>query len=209
MSTVLYIEASPRGKRSRSTRVAEAFLETYRGAHPDDTVARRNVFDLDLPDFDGPALDAKYAIMHGEKATEQQKNAWQRVEALISDFTSADKYVFSIPMWNFSIPYRLKQYIDVLVQPGYLFEVTAEGEYRGLVPDRPVFVAYARGGDYADPVQAEADRQKPYIELILGFIGLTDLRSVIVQPTLMQGPDTAEQKTGQAIREARNIAAEF
>jgi len=47
------------------------------------------------------------------------------------------------------------------------------------------------------------------MELILGFIGITDVRSVVVQPTLMAGPDVADQKTAAAAAEAAKMAAEF
>lgn len=51
-------------------------------------------------------------------------------------------------MWNFGIPYRLKQYIDILVQPGYTFSYSPEQGYTGLV-NKPAAVVYARGGDYS------------------------------------------------------------
>ncbi len=43
------------------------------------------------------------------------------------------------------VRYRLKQNIDILVQPGHTFAVTEQG-YEGLLGGRPVFVAYARAG---------------------------------------------------------------
>ncbi|MBM4040767.1 MAG: hypothetical protein FJ290_19865 [Planctomycetes bacterium] len=38
MASLLYIRASPRGERSHSLAVADAFVEAYRAAHPGDTV---------------------------------------------------------------------------------------------------------------------------------------------------------------------------
>jgi FMN-dependent NADH-azoreductase len=37
------------------------------------------------------------------------------------------------------------------------------------------------------------DLQKKYLELILAFIGLTNVRSVVVEPALAAGPDVAKQ----------------
>lgn len=51
-------------------------------------------------------------------------NLAKNVEDVIEQFTAADKYLFSLPMWNFGIPYKLKHYIDVIVQPGYTFSFT-------------------------------------------------------------------------------------
>jgi FMN-dependent NADH-azoreductase len=112
-------------------------------------------------------------------------------------------------MWNFSIPYRLKQYIDIIVQPGYTFGVTQSG-YEGMVKNKPVLVVYARGGEYKPGGPAETfDLQKRYLELILGFMGFTDIRSVVVEPTLAAGPDAAQKAKAQAIEKAKQIAADF
>lgn len=209
MAKLLYIQASPRGGRSRSIKVADAFADAYRKANPGDEVATIDLFTADVPTFDGDAIASKYAILRGGKPTDEQQKTWKTVERLIEEFKSADKYLLAVPMWNFGIPYRLKQYIDNLIQPGYTFAVTPEGQYEGLVTGKRAMVAYARGGDYAGADATAIDFQQRYMELALGFIGITDVRSVVVQPTLMGGPDVAEDKTRAAIAEAVKIAAEF
>ena len=49
------------------------------------------------------------------------------------------------------------------------------------------------------------DLQKKYLELILAFIGFSDIRSV----ALVGGPDIAQQRRAEAIEKARQIAKEF
>ena len=209
MAKLLYIQASPHGGRSHSIQVADAFLAAYRKAHPGDEVVTVDVFRKDLPAFDGPALDAKYAIMHGKKHSPEQAKAWQAVEAVIAEFISADKYLLAVPMWNFGIPYRLKHYLDILLQPGYTFSFSPEKGYEGLVRGKPAMIAFARGGDYENADPNAVDFQKRYLELVLGFIGITDIRSVVVQPTLQGGPEVASQKTAAAIAEAKKLAETF
>jgi len=210
MAEVLYIKASPRAGRSYSAAAAEAFLESYRQIHPDDEIKTVDVFDGELPAFDLEAVTAKYKIMHGKEHSRGDKQVWSEVVSVIEEFKSADKYVISVPMWNFSIPYRLKQYIDILVQPGYTFSVTEEGNYEGLVKDKPVFLAYARGGEYPAGTAGEGfDLQKRYLELILCFIGFSDIRSVVVEPTIASGADVAKQRRSQAVEKARQMAEEF
>ena len=51
--------------------------------------------------------------------------------------------------------------------------------------------------------------QKNYLELILRFIGFTDIRSITVEPTLAGGADIARQKLVDAIEKARQIAKKF
>lgn len=210
MSKLLYIQASPRGERSHSLAAADAFIASYKTANPGDEVVTINLFEKDLPPFDGDVLDAKYAILNGLEHTTAQRDAWQRVMEVIDEFKSADKYVFAVPMWNFSLPYKLKHYIDVIVQPTYTFSFSPEEGYRGLVEGRPVFIAYARGGEYSPGSDSEAfDFQSRYLEHELGFIGFTDIGKVVVEPTLAGGPDTATEKRDAAIRAATEAAITF
>jgi len=210
MSKVLYIKASPMRQRSNSIAIADAFVEAYKKANPKDEIKLLDLFSDKLPDFDYVAASGKYNVMHNKPHSDEEKQAWDRVVAVIEEFKSADKYVIATPMWNFSIPYRLKQYIDIIVQPGLTFTVDSAGNYQGLVTDKRVFVAYARGGEYPAGTPGEAfDLQKKYIELILGFMGLTDVRFVIVEPSLMKGREVAEQKRSAAIDKAVKMAADF
>ena len=210
MSRLLYIQASPRGKRSYCIAVADAFVETYKQKHPDDEVMTLNVFEASIPDFDGAAVQAKYAILHGQPHSKEEERVWKIVEEVIEQFTSADKYVLAVPMWNFSIPYRLKQYIDLLVQPGYTFGYSEDTGYEGRVVGKPMLAVYARGGRYPSGSKGAAfDLQSKYIELIFGFMGFKNIRSVFVEPTLQAGPDAAAEKRQEAIDKAKEIAGVF
>ena len=210
MSKLLYIQASPRGERSHSLAAADGFVESYKKANPEDEVVTINLFEKPLPPFDGDVLDAKYAILYGLEHTPAQRDAWKQVEAVIEEFKSADKYVFAVAMWNFSLPYALKHYIDIIVQPTYTFSFSPEEGYRGLAGGKPVFIAYARGGEYPPGTDAEAfDFQTKYLEHELGFIGFTDIWTVVVEPTLAGGPETAAGKRAAAISSASEAAGRF
>jgi len=209
MSKLLYIQASPRIERSYSIAVVDAFVSAYKQANPKDEVLTINLFKKDLPSFDGLAVQAKYTILHGLKHTPEERAAWKKVEEVIAEFKSADKYVMAVPMWNFGIPYRLKQYLDIIVQPGYTFSYSPQEGYKGLVLGKPIFVSYSRGGAYEKGSAAEAfDLQTKYLQLALGFIGFTDIRTLVVEPTLA-GPDVAKQKREEAIAKAKEMALKF
>jgi len=208
MAKVLYIKASPRTERSHSMAVANAFIEAYKAKNPNDEVIEIDLFSKDLIPYDGLAVQAKYTIMHGKKHSDEEAQAWKAVEKTIGEFKSADKYVFAIPMWNFNIPYRLKQYLDIIVQPGYTFTVTDKG-YEGLVTGKKAFVAYASGGAYEGTDYKPFDFERPYMTAILGFMGITDVKTTIVEPTLQGGPEVAAQKKESAIALARGLAETF
>jgi FMN-dependent NADH-azoreductase len=184
MAKLLHIQASPRTDRSASIAVAKHFLEVYCKAHRGDVVETLNLWEADLPEFDETLLAASYAVKNGQPHTPEQIEAWRTVVLAVDHFKSADKYLFSLPMWNFSIPYRLKHFIDVLVHRGLAFSITPEGGYTGLITGKPAVVIYARGGAYGPGSGAESyDAQSPYLRQILGFVGFTDIKEIFVEPT--------------------------
>ncbi|MGE4292869.1 MAG: FMN-dependent NADH-azoreductase [Desulfovibrio sp.] len=206
MSTILYIKASPRTGRSHSLALADAFLEAYSQKHPDDRIVTLDLFKMALPDLDAVTVQGKYNVMHGRDYTPEERTAWSEVEKVIELFKSADKYVFAVPMWNFSLPYKLKQLIDVVTQPGYTFSASEKG-YEGLLKGRKAFVAYASGGVYSPGSPSEPyNFQSPYMDFWLGFIGITDVISIASAGML--GPDKDANKA-KALDLAREAAAEF
>lgn len=209
MAKLLYIESSPRKERSASIEIAKAFLDAYRGSNPQDKMETIDLWDFSLPEFNDDVLNAKYAVLHGESHTAAQAAAWGKVAALADRFKSADKLLFSLPMWNFGIPYKLKHLVDVLTQPGITFSYSPEEGYKGLVTGKKAAVIYARGGEYPAGTPGEAyDLQKRYMELWLGFIGVTDVRSIVIEPTL-SAPETVSKNKASARELARKIAAAF
>jgi FMN-dependent NADH-azoreductase len=206
MAKILHIQASPRGDRSASTTIAKEFLAVYTAKNPGDTVETLDLWKADLPAFDGETLNAKYAVMHGQAPTGAQIAAWAAVTKIAEAFKSADKFVFSLPMWNFGIPYRLKHYIDLLVQPGLTVGFSPDKGYFGLVTGKKAVAICARGGDYGPGTPAEGyDLQSKYLKQILGFIGLTDVKDVFVE-----GVEMGKEKALEvAKRKATEAAAGF
>jgi len=210
MAKLLHLQASPMKDRSYSRRASEAFLQSYSAGHPGDSVSTLDLATMKLPEFDHITASGKYAILHGKDHSPDEASAWKRIVAVIDDFKSADKYVVSTGMWNFGIPYRLKQYIDILVQPTHTFSFDPEKGYSGLVTGKPVKLILARGGEYPEGTDAAAyDHQRSYLELIFGFIGFTDIRTTVIEPTLMGGPDVGKKKLDDAMAGLKEEAKAF
>ncbi|SDH30058.1 FMN-dependent NADH-azoreductase [Paraburkholderia steynii] len=201
MPTLLHIESSPRKSRSASLDVARAYLEAYRGAHPDHSIDVLDLWSINLPEFDGDALDAKYADLSGTPLSEAQQQAWADIRRLAQRLHDADTLLLSVPLWNFSIPYKLKHFIDVVSQRDILFSFDERG-LQGLLKDKEAVVIYARGLDYSIDSNTPAhsfDFQRPYIEAWLRSVGITNVESVVVEKTLF-GPEV-DHAARQAARE--------
>jgi FMN-dependent NADH-azoreductase len=185
MSKTLHIEASPRGSDSGSSQLAAWFLSAYREKNPDELIETLNVFEVDLPPVNADAIHAKFAPIFNEEVNDAQRATWRDVEAQIAFFDSFDKIVLSSPMWNYSIPYPLKHYFDIIMQPRLTFGYNSETmEHIGLLRNRPVQLLLTRSsvppGDYSD-------FQLPYLRFVFGAMGLRDIRVILAwhttQPT--------------------------
>ena len=209
MARLIYVKASPRGEHSQSTRVASAFLDRYREVHPADEVDELDLWTLELPPFDGAVVDAKYRIMRGLEHSEEQARAWRDVVALYERFAGGDRYLFSVPMWNYGIPYRLKHFIDLITQPGLAFKMVPGSGLQGQLTGRPAVVVYSRGGRFgADSGPEQGDFQRPYFDALLRFIGFETIHDIVVEPT-QAGRDVVEKIAQLAEQRARELAGEL
>jgi FMN-dependent NADH-azoreductase len=207
MAKLLHIQTSPMGDLSFSIRAAQAFLDAYAATHPGDTIEVLDLWKSELPHFDFTAASGKYKIMRGLPHSGEEARAWECVTRLIDHLKSADKVVVSTGMWNFSLPYRLKHYLDIIVQPGHTFAFDPEKGYSGLVTGKPLQLILASGGEYPTGSPAAGyDFQKPYLEMIFGFIGFTDIRTLRVEGTLTAQADLSLSRIAD---QARAAAREF
>ncbi|WDD93610.1 NAD(P)H-dependent oxidoreductase [Burkholderia sp. FERM BP-3421] len=210
MTRVLYIEGSPNKAHAASIEVCDAFLDAYRSAHPDHEIEKLDIWNMVLPEFDGDVMNAKYAGLSGEALTPAQAAAWRRIEALAAPFHAADKLLFGVPLWNFSIPYKLKQLIDVISQKDVLFTFDGSG-FGGLLRGKKAALVYARGLSYTSPGSftpaGEFDLQRPFMETWLRFVGVEEVVGIVVERTLFGADGKVDRR--RAIEAAREIALTF
>jgi FMN-dependent NADH-azoreductase len=207
MTHLLFIEASPMKAASTSSTVAAAWLEAYREAHPEDTVDTINVWDIDLPPFDADMIAAKFAVLRAQNATAPQQALWARAVALSQRFNAADRYLFSLPMWNFGIPYRLKHFIDVVTLPGQNWSWSRQAGYQALLPGKRATLVYSSAGAYPlQPEEDESDFQKPYMRRWLRFLDIAVDAEISAAPTLVAPEELAATKAG-AMERARALAS--
>ncbi len=206
-SRLLYIEASPLKARSHSIGVARAFLDAYRAARPGDTIDEIDLWAAPLPPFDGETIEAKFAVLRRQQLAPAQMARWEAVRAVSRRFNAADRYVFSVPMWNFSIPYPLKHYIDVVTLVGENWTWSRETGYGTVFSGKKALLVCASANEYTGEA-ADSDFQKPYLRRWLRFIGITDVREIGIAPTLAD-PASVARTNALARAEAARLAPLF
>ncbi|MEO3828637.1 NAD(P)H-dependent oxidoreductase [Actinomadura sp. B10D3] len=203
MSRLLHISASPRAGASESLAIATTFLDAYRDVHGD-VVDHFDLWDGSLPEFGPAGAGAKMTVLSGEEPSGEQVAAWQAAREVFERYDSYDRYLFSVPMWNSSVPYILKQFIDVVSQPGWVFAFDPLEGYRGLLRGKKAAVVYTSAvyGEGRPPAFGR-DHQAPFLEGWLRWTGITDISTVEFRPDLA----TADAETGR--RTAHSEAGEL
>ena len=187
MTKLLFVQASPRKAESKSIQVAEAYLSALRANNPTLEVDVLDVWDADLPVFDGDKVAAKMNVIVGQEQNDAQKTAWDQIVEIANQFISADRYLLATPMWNGGIPYRLKHYIDLIHQPGLLWGLKPETGYFGLLKDKHATLALTAGAysqDFPSPAFG-VDHQFTYLRDWLNQAGVTEIDELRFQPSLL------------------------
>ncbi|MEV3980967.1 NAD(P)H-dependent oxidoreductase [Nonomuraea sp. NPDC049758] len=207
MSRLLHISASPRGTESISAAIAETFVQEYLATHPAHTVDRFDLWDGTLPEFGPAAARAKMTVFGGGTPAGEEAEAWAAAVRTFERFDAYDRYLVSVPMWNAGVPYKLKQFIDVVSQPAKIFDVHPETGYRALLTGKRAAVVYTSAvwGPRLGP-EFGADFQSTFFGDWLRWTGIADVQEIRHHPTLTGSYD-AERK--QADEHARRVARTF
>lgn len=210
MTIILDVNVLPRGETSRTRKLRDAFMSAYLAKHPD---AERISVDLaesygNLPAFDEWDVSAKFEMLYGEgNLTEVQAERWNALSALTDQLHTASLVVVSAPMWNFSIPWHLKRWLDCVVQGRLTFELR-DGQFNGLLTGRPAVILTTRDGMYpAGSEYEKLDFHIPYLKTVLGLMGLAPIYDVAAEPMALGPPELVATALDTAIGRAKELAA--
>jgi FMN-dependent NADH-azoreductase len=205
MTRILHIDCSPRGDRSHSRTLANGFIGDWKNAYPSDTVIYRDLGHQVIP----PVTEAWIAgaFSPPETHTPELKEALTLSEEAIEEFLGVDRYVFSVPMFNFGIPANFKAYIDQICRNKKTFLAKPDGSYEGLVAGKKMLVITARGGSFPKGTPAaQYDFQEPYIRAVFGLMGIIDINFVHAE-NLAQKGEVREESLGKARNELQGLVA--
>ena len=197
---ILQINSSARRDTSQSTRLATRIVERLRDVDPEATVTVRDLNLVPHPILDEAALGALFTP--AEKRTADQSARVAQDDVLIAEIMAADAIVLGVPMYNFGVPAQLKNWIDAISRAGVTFRYTEKGP-EGLVKGKAVYVALTRGGKYRN---TPSDTQVPYLKMVLGFLGMTDVHFVSAEGLAM-GPDAEEKAIASAYEQIEEAVA--
>ncbi|BCG17655.1 MULTISPECIES: FMN-dependent NADH-azoreductase [Vibrio] len=194
MSRVLALKSSILGDYSQSNKLVEDFIKNV----DQDKLTVRDLAANPLPVLD-------FAVATALRATEDLSQEQQAVvdlsDTLIEEVKAADTLVIAAPMYNFTIPTQLKNWIDLIARAGVTFKYTESG-VQGLIEGKKAIVVTTRGGIHKD---SPTDNVTPYLRTVLGFVGITDVEFVYAE-ALNMGEDAAAKGISEAQSQLATMA---
>ncbi len=181
---LLHIDSSILAGNSVSRALTHQIVEQWRASHPATSVDY-----LDLAVNAPSHLDTNSigfrAPPQASALTPRQIEENAISEKLVSQFLAADVVVIGAPLYNFGIPTQLRAWIDRIAQPGRTFGYNDKGPF-GLAGGKTVVIASSRGGVYSTSEGGRAmEHQESYLQTVLGFLGVTDVRFVRAEGVAM------------------------
>ncbi|HHX8464570.1 TPA: FMN-dependent NADH-azoreductase [Vibrio diabolicus] len=194
MSRVLALKSSILGDYSQSNKLVEDFIKNV----DQDKLTVRDLAANPLPVLDFAVATALRAT---EDLSQEQQAVVELSDTLIEEVKVADTLVIAAPMYNFTIPTQLKNWIDLTARAGVTFKYTENG-VQGLIEGKKAIVITTRGGIHKD---SPTDNVTPYLRTVLGFVGITDVEFVYAE-ALNMGEDFAAKGISEAQSQLAAIA---
>lgn len=188
---ILHITCSARAEASQSTRFSYRIVERLQPAE----VTLRDLAWAPLPHVDGPYAHA-LAGRPADTRNAGSLDSLARSEQLIAELDAATAIVIGLPMHNYTIPSCLKAWVDHVLRIHHTFVPSPEGK-RGLLRDRPVYIAVASGGFYTGARANQPDFVTPYLQAALNTMGLRTLHFFPLQG-LVFGAERVAQAWSEA-----------
>ena len=164
------------GDASFSRHLSAEFVREWRQAHPGGQVVRRDLTTTLITPITAAWVGAAYAPR--EARGDVQRALLAPSDEFIAELRAADEYVLGVPMHNFTVPAKLRLWIDLIARAGETFTY-ASGRPEGLLHGKRATFIVASGSVYGEGAAlASYNFVDPYLRTLFGFLGVTDVRLV-------------------------------
>ena len=197
MAKVLVLKSSILGDYSQSAKLIDHLQQHWQGQGAEVTV--RDLAAQPLPVLDG---EIAMGLRGGDELTARQQEMLALSDELVAELKAHDTLVIAAPMYNFSIPTQLKNWIDLVARAGVTFTYTENGP-KGLVEGKRAVLVTTRGGVHKN---GASDHVVPYLKTVLGFIGIDEVETVYGE-ALNMGPEANEQGISEAKQSIEQLVA--
>lgn len=211
MNKTLIINAHPKidDTSSVSLQVFNHFLKAYKELIPDsEAIEQINLYSDVVPMVDQTVLSAWEKQRKEEELTFEEQKVTERMSEILQQFKSANTYVIVLPLHNFNIPSKLKDYMDNIMIARETFKYTENGSVGLLKDGRRMLVIQASGGIYTnDDWYTEVEYSHKYLKSMFNFLGIEDYQIIRAQGTALLEPNEVLEKAYKEVEEAASRLA--
>ncbi|KKI90570.1 FMN-dependent NADH-azoreductase [Bacillus sp. SA1-12] len=208
MNKTLVINAHPKidDSSSASLQVFNCFLKAYKELIPDsEAIEQINLYSDEVPMVDKTVLSAWEKQRKEQELTREEKKVNDRMSEILQQFKRANTYVIVLPLHNFNIPSKLKDYMDNIMIARETFKYTENGSVGLLNDGRRMLVIQASGSIYTNnDWYTEVEYSHKYLKSMFNFLGIEDYQIIRAQGTAILEPNEVLQK---AFKEAEEAAS--
>jgi len=209
MATLLHVFAHPKPEKSLTMRIANAFVDSYRGAHPEDVVETFDLYTDEVCHLNAQDLEAMMMEGNQDRMSPAAAEKWGGTQAKVEQLLRADKLLVTAPMWNNGVPSIMKAYVDHVVLAGYTFRFSGPGSSIGMLEGRPLAIVSSRGGIYSRPPMAKYEMCVNYLRHIFEFLGCETVAELVAEGLALAAPHEKEEIVEPIIERAREVARTF
>ena len=130
-----------------------------------------NLYNEDIPELTAETLPL-YGSVYDEKSSlsKREQQILARRAELIEQFKAADRLIIAIPMHNFSVTSRLKDYVDNIIMGGQTFQFSENGP-QGLMGGHKALLVQSSGSVYSTGPLAPWEQSYPFLRTVFGMLG--------------------------------------
>jgi FMN-dependent NADH-azoreductase len=202
---LMHVDASPKGDKSNSRMLAREFVAMLR-----ERGLPLEVDYLDLAENVPSHVTAEFAratYTLAEERTQAMRDVLAPSDALCARLLAADALLFSMPMYNWSMPSNFKAFIDAIVRTGITYVFGPDGGIVGQLDRQKVLFLTTRGADLGPGSRyGGMDALTPALTNAFAFLGVRDPQFVNAEPMEFANPEQREAGLERARRELAVVA---
>lgn len=193
---------------SVSLEVGKHFIENYRKMNPNESIEQIDLYGEEIPEVNSTVLSAWGKFASGGELTDEEKRVTRKMNEILQQFKSAKKYVIIMPLHNFNIPSRLKDYMDNIMIARETFKYTENGGVGLLTDGRSLLVIQGSGGIYTNnDWYTDNEFSHKYLKSMFNFLGVEDYQIIRAQGTnLLDKADVLDKAKNEAKEAAARLA---
>ncbi len=202
---LLRVDASPKGAKSNSRMLADEFIDHIAKGFRD-----LEIDHLDLAKETPAHVTAEFAkatYTPASERTREMKDTLKASDELCARLLDADALLFSMPMYNWSMPSAFKAYIDAIVRTDLTYGFTPDGGTQGYLKHDKVLIITTRGANLSPgSPYASMDALTPALRAAFGFMGIANPDIVNAEPMQFSNAEDREEGLRKARAGLRNVA---